>query len=154
MPRLVVPEHPGRGHLAAQSIDDIPSDKYKDRLVKYIPAESMALYALSDKMVTSYYGIDMAGLTTTHPADAVLTVCSWGLLILGVLGTPIYVYRQRLLNQPWKLHAGLSTVAFVLWAYTLGGSVFILHHWYHSLLAALLAPIFTFVAAWFEPRSN
>ena len=77
---------------------------------------------------------------------------SWGLFILGLVGTPIYLYRQRLSGQTWELNAALSTIAFALWAYTLGRSLVLIHHWYHVLLAGIAAPIFTFVAGWFEPK--
>ena len=36
MARLVVPRHAGTGRFAAENISDVPPDKYKDRLVKYI----------------------------------------------------------------------------------------------------------------------
>ena len=152
MPRLVVPPHPTLGRFASKTIGGQPGDDYKDRLVKYIPAESVALYTLTDKLLTSHYGIDAATGATKIPADLFLSVASWGLFLLALIGTPIYLYRQRIPDQPWELHAGISTVAFVLWAYTLAGSVFVLHHWYSALAAALAAPIFTFVAGWFEPK--
>jgi hypothetical protein len=68
-------------------------------------------------------------------------VLPWLLFVLGVIGTPIYLYRQRLAGQPWKINAFLATIAFILWAYTLDGSLFLIHHWYNVLLAGLLAPI-------------
>lgn len=128
-----------------------PGDDYQDRLVKYIPAESVALYAFTDKLLTSYYGIDAAGRTALPP-DAVLAWLPWALFLLGLLGTPAYLWRQRVPGHPWALHAIIGTVAFLLWAYTLGGSLFVLHGWYNVLIAGLAAPIFTFAAGLFEPR--
>jgi hypothetical protein len=138
--------------LAAQSVDDVPADGYRDRLVKYIPAEAVALYTFTDKLVISHYGIDAAGVATKAAADWVFYFAPWLLLVLGLIGTPIYLYRQRLPKQPWVLHATISTIAFVLWAYTLGGSLILIHHWYHVVLAGLAAPLFTFVAGWIEPK--
>jgi len=126
MPRLVIPEHAGVGRFAAKTVTDVPKDEYKDRLVKYIPAESVALYTFTDKLLIGYYGIDGSGVARGAP------------------GLP---------NQPWKMHAGISTLAFCFWVYTLGGSLILIHHWYHVVLAALAAPVFTFVAGWFEPRA-
>ncbi|WP_374652324.1 hypothetical protein [Dongia sp.] len=151
MARLVVPELQ-RGRLAAQSPEDIPPDKYKDRLIKYVPAESIAFYALTDRFLSSYYGLDPSGATTTRPADNLMFAVSWALLLLGVLGTPFYLWRQRLPGQPWKLHVILSTVAFLFWAYTLGGTIFVLHGVFSVLLAGIVAPVFTFIAGAFEPR--
>ena|SRR2546427_304795 len=154
MPRLVVPKDPAKGRVAAKTLANATADDYRERLVKYIPAESVAVYTFTDKMVTAYYGINAAGVATKVPADNVLTIASWGLFLLCLIGTPLYFYKQRLADQPWGLHAVLATIAFGLWAYTLGGSVVLIHHWYNALLAGLLAPIFTFVAGWFEPKSK
>jgi hypothetical protein len=79
-------------------------------------------------------------------------ILPWALFLLGVIGTPIYLYRKKLPGQPWKAHALISTCAFILWAYTLDGSLFLIHHWYNVLVAGLAAPVFTFIAGWFEPR--
>jgi len=152
MSRLVIPTFIGVGQLAAEDTDRLPKDDYRDRLVKYIPAESVALYTFADKFLIAFYGIDAAGAATRSPADGFLTFFSWLLVILGFVGTPIYLYRQHVGNQRWGVHASISTVAFVCWCYTLGGSVFLTHHWYNVVGAAMIAPIFTFVAGWFEPK--
>ena len=74
--------------------------------------------------------------------------------MLGLIGTPIYLYRQREGNQPWKLHAAISTLAFICWSYTLGGSFYLTHNIYNVVGSAMAAPIFTFVAGWFEPKPS
>lgn len=150
MPRLAIPYVPGIGRPASTA--GLPGDDYKDRLVKYIPGEAVALYAFTDKLFTAYYGINEAGAPTRVEADVLFNVLPWVLFVLGIIGTPIYLYRQKLTGQPWKMNAFLATIAFILWAYTLDGSLFLIHHWYNVLLAGLLAPIFTFVAGMIEPR--
>ena len=101
---------------------------------------------------SSHGGPFVDGVLTARPADALLTILPGMLILLGLIGTPIYLYNQRLEGQPWKLHAIISTVAFALWAYALGGSFFIVNQWYHPLLAAIAVPIFTFVAGMFSPN--
>jgi len=150
MPRLVVPTDITKGKFASKTIDNVPADDYKDRLVKYIPAESVAFYALVDKIVASHYKLEGSSLTTPVP-DAAITL-SWLIFGIGVIGTPFYLKRQKLSGQPWKLHAGISTIAFVLWAYTLSGTVFLIYGWYSVFMAGLLAPIFTFIAGFIEPK--
>lgn len=152
MARLVVPST-GSANFAADSIENVPPDKYKDRLVKYIPAESIALYTFTDKLVIAFYGINADGIAAKNPADWLLSYAPWGLFLLGLVGTPIYIYRQRLAKQPWVLNAVIATIAFPLWVYTLGGSVVLIHHWYHVLLAGIAAPVFTFIAGIFEPKA-
>jgi hypothetical protein len=50
------------------------------------------------------------------------------------------------------MNAVISTLAFCFWVYTLGGSLILTHHWYNVVLAGIAAPVFTFVAGWFEPK--
>ncbi|WCK05223.1 hypothetical protein [Agrobacterium tumefaciens] len=151
MARLVVPQSAITGRLAsAKSLKNLPPDDYRDRLVKYIPAESVALYVAVDKMVNSHYGLST--LTTDSVISTQAVIVSWVILALGIIGTPIYLRQRKLPGQPWVLNASISTIAFVLWAYTLSGSVFLVHGWYSVFAAGLLAPIFTFVAGFFEPR--
>ncbi|NTZ92596.1 MULTISPECIES: hypothetical protein [Agrobacterium] len=151
MVRLVVPQSAIIGRLAgAKSLKNLPPDDYRDRLIKYIPAESVALYVAVDKMVNSHYGLSLLTADSVVPMQAVIV--SWIILGLGIVGTPIYLHRRKLPGQPWLLNASISTIAFVLWAYTLSGSVFLVHGWYSVFAAGLLAPIFTFVAGFFEPK--
>lgn len=152
MPRLVVPSTVAKGRFAAKNVSEVPTDGYKDRLVKYLPAESVAFYAFADKMLASYFGIDQTASVAARAADSLPVILAWLLLLLCIIGTPIYLYRQRIQGQPWKLHAATSTVAFIVWAYALGGSIFLLNNWYHVLAAGLAAPIFTFVSGWIEPK--
>lgn len=157
MPRLVVPPHiieRAAERPAPRGLSEIPADGYQDRLVKYVPAESLAFYAFVDKLLISYYGIDSSGMATERPADALLGVLPWVFLLLGLVGTPVYFYKQRMAGQPWLLHAVISTIAFLFWAYTLGGSVFVLNGWYHLLIAGIAAPLFTFVAGWIKPSAT
>lgn len=151
MPRLVIPGGDA-GRMKTRDYKALTPDDYKDRLLKYIPAESIAFYTFADKFLISYYGLDPAGAATARPADTTLLLVSWGLILLGLIGTPLYLWRQRLPEQPWKLHATLSTIAFLCWAYTLGGSVFLLNGGINTLLAGLAAPVFTFLAGAFAPK--
>lgn len=73
-------------------------------------------------MVNSHYGLSTLAADSAVSTQA--AIVSWAILALGIIGTPIYLYRRRLPGQPWMLNAGISTIAFVLWAYTLSGSVF------------------------------
>jgi hypothetical protein len=95
MSRLVIPRIVGVGQLAAEDVDRSPRDEYKERLVKYLPAESVAFYAFADKLLIDHYGLNTAGIAPTIPADAVLKFFSWLLIVLGLIGTPIYLHRQR-----------------------------------------------------------
>ena len=152
MPRLVVPRDTTKSKFAPEAMDNVPADDYKARLVKYVPAESVAFYALVDKLVASHYNLE--GSSIVAPVAQAAVVLSWLIFGLGIIGTPLYLNRQKLPGQPWKLHAAISTIAFALWAYTLSGTVFLIYGWYSAFMAGLLAPIFTFTAGFIEPKPS
>ena len=53
MARLVVPRRPGFAQFAsADSVNDLPPDKYRDRLVKYIPAETIAFFSGRERLLS------------------------------------------------------------------------------------------------------
>jgi hypothetical protein len=47
--------------------------------------------------------------------DRIVARVLW--LMMVQRGTPIYLFRQKLGGQPWKTHATISTIAFMLWAF-------------------------------------
>src|SRR4051794_20475997 len=111
MARLVIPASDTNGHFADARAKDRPADGYSDRLVKYLPAESVAFYAAIDKVVASHFGIDSTALSVPHSPAGALT---WAAIFfaVGLIGTPIYLYRRRLPGQPWVMNVAISTVAF------------------------------------------
>jgi len=153
MSRLVIPTPasapPIEGNLAKKATDQA-ADKYLDRLVKYIPAETVAFYTFTDKIVTGYYGIHSAG-EATRGADGLFHYVPWFLILICLVGTPAYLKIQQSDNLPWRMQALISTVAFACWEYALHGSAFIISHLYNDLAAALAAPIFTFAAGAYKP---
>ena len=155
MSRLVVPQDFGTtvaitAGPAGATAQSLTPDDYKERLIKYIPAETIAFYTFIDKLIASHYGLGV-GVPVPAMPDAAWGI-AWLVLLLGLVGTPIYLWQQRIANQPWVLHAIVSTIAFAFWAYTLGGTVFLMHGWYDVFVAGLLAPIFTFVAGFMKPK--
>jgi len=152
--RLVIPASDTNGHFANAGVKDRPADGYSDRLVKYLPAESVAFYAAIDKVVASHFGIDSTASSVPHGPAVASVWCAGIFFAIGLFGTPFYLYRRRLPNQPWAMNVVISTIAFPLWAYTLGGSLFVIIGWYSVFVAGLLAPLFTFIAGLLEPSSK
>ncbi|KEQ08276.1 hypothetical protein [Pseudorhizobium pelagicum] len=152
MSRLVVPASASNARFAGNSVKDTPPDKFKERLIKYIPAESVAFYTFADKLLVSHH--NLAGVPPQGGWPPIAVGLAWAFLLLGILGTPVYLRRGAAVGQPWKLHAAISTVAFILWAYTLSGSIFLIYQIYDVFYAALLAPVFTFVAGLVEPKAE
>jgi hypothetical protein len=111
------------------------ADKYKNRLLKYIPAEVVALYlALLGILDASDRG-----------GNAVL---QWVIFVFCLVGT--YLYLRRVGGVSKQTQLVLSTVAFAVWAFSLGGP-FGLYGWYEPLYGALLLPMFTFAIPIVQP---
>jgi hypothetical protein len=133
---------PGKAIGVAES----DRDTYVDRVTKYIPAEIVAGYAA------------LSGIVTSAPHDDPRRkVLAWALFWLALVVTPIYLYA---IGKPTRFREQLQliipTVAFVLWAYTLGGpfqlsSPLPLVGSYASWIGALLVGIFTWLAGLFKP---
>jgi hypothetical protein len=117
----------------------IEPDDYKTKLMKYIPAEVISLY------VTLEAAINASAHTA---ADTVGPF--WLIFIVGLIGTPIYLWRINKVSKGLQL--AVSTGAFAVWVFTLGGP-FEGWDWYqgHKIYAALILPIYTFAVAAIDP---
>jgi hypothetical protein len=116
-------------------------DQYLERVAKYIPAEILAGYLTINGIIQS-----------VNPDDPVLPYAAWTSFILCLVLTPIYFNALARAGQPKWLHITVSTLAFVVWAYALGG-VFTLTGTYKPWLASLVLVIFTLVSGLLEPRA-
>jgi hypothetical protein len=146
--RLIVPypppSRPGRSGAIAE-IAPVPGqpspDNAAERLIKYIPSEVISTYVLLLGL------IDAAAQTSPLRLPA-----AWGVFLLGLIMTPIYligVYKPR--GAQWW-HPVLSTVSFAAWAYALGGPFRMGRPWiegypYESWFAALVAGAVSWVIA-------
>jgi hypothetical protein len=109
-------------------------DGYSDRLIKYIPAEVVALYLTLDALIRS--------------APQVSIVIYWAVFVFCFLGTYAYLWRIQKVRKPLQLH--ISGGAFVVWVFAMGGP-FAQLGWYNPLYAGILLPMFTFSVALVEP---
>lgn len=105
------------------------------RLVKYIPAEIVALYlAVSGP-------IPKADLTTL-----------WWVFGICAIITPFYLMLAT--KNPTKgilwLQVALGTVAFPIWVFAIGGP-FLSLPWYKGYIASIVLSFVTFAFAWIKP---
>jgi hypothetical protein len=103
-------------------------DDYSSRLVKYIPAEVITLYVTLNTII----------LGTGDDHQLLL----WSVALFGMIATPIYLYRIGGVRDLRQL--GVSTGAYVVWVFALGGP-FTTTNWYDPLYGAILLPTYTFV---------
>lgn len=108
-------------------------DDYFSRLLKYIPAEVVALYV-------SATGVVPVG----HPKRLPYL---WAIFFFCAMATLVYMFltaRDEVTKKPiWK-QIILATVAFPVWAYALGGP-FTSLSWYDPLAGSLLLMAVTFI---------
>jgi len=108
------------------------SDGYLSRLVKYIPSEVIALYLTIDPLMRS-----------APESDPIIYWVYWAVFAAGVIFTPLYSWTIQEVKEISQLV--ISTFAFVVWVFAIGGSFTTLHWQYQPLCAAILLPFFTFL---------
>jgi len=109
----------------------IPDDSYRERLLKYIPAETIALFIAV--YGTTYY---ISGSETWYPLMA-----RW-LLIAGTLGTMLYLWQIEGVTDLVQL--ALSTIGFVIWACALGVVTVASLPYYNAVVAAVFLIVWVF----------
>lgn len=122
-----------KNSAAEKSSSHAAPDGYTTRLLKYVPAEVVALFVTLDALIRS-------------SSDVPLPVY-WGVFLVCLVGTWFYLWRVARIRKPAQLL--ISTVAFAVWVFALGGP-FALLDWYAPIYGGLLLPIFTFAVGLYE----
>jgi hypothetical protein len=118
--------------------DQAKPDRYQDRLIKYIPADVIAVY------------LCIAGILKTANGHAQVHVIEWIIFLILVPGTVFYLRRVARVTK-WQQIA-ISVVAFVVWVFSIGGP-FTQLGWYDPVYGAVLLPLYTFLVPVFQPAS-
>jgi hypothetical protein len=111
----------------------IPDDSYRERLLKYIPAETIALF-IAVYGITYYF----SGSETWFPLMA-----RW-ILIAGILLTVFYLWQAEGITDIVQL--AISTIGFVLWVCALGVVAVASLPLYNPVVAGLLLVLWVFGA--------
>ena len=104
-------------------------DQFTDRLFKYIPAEVVVVYVFVE------------GLIRNAPAGVPRGKVLWGVFFFLLAGT--WVYLNRVQNVSKKAQLVISTLAFAVWVFSLGGP-FQSFSWYNPFYGSLFLPLYTF----------
>ena len=104
-------------------------DDYTSRILKYIPVEVVTVATVLD-------GIVRSGAKDSHLESAL-----WGIFVFGVLVTPLYLWRMQHVKK--FLQLAISTGAFAVWLFAVGGP-FELLGWYEKWMGSALLVIYTF----------
>jgi hypothetical protein len=144
MQRLISPYPP---KTRAVAVSKSAPDQAISRLIKYIPTEIISGYMLLSGIV------DAASQSSNLRIPA-----AWLFFILGLMLTPLYLWKTGKPEGVQWWHLVISTASFALWAYALGGPFRMGPAWiegypYESWFAAALAGGFTWaVALAWKPR--
>ena len=114
------------------------ADNYMDKLLKYIPAEIVAVYLFVEGLI----------LQQQNPEE--ISAIYWIVFIAFCILTPLYLWRILKVVKVTQLL--ISMIAFVVWIFALGGP-FVLLPWYKSIYGAILLPVFTFGIAIVEAEN-
>jgi hypothetical protein len=106
-------------------------DGYFDKVVKYVPADIVAAWIAADALIRG---------SSNVPKTALM----WVAFGVGLVLTAPWILRQtRLANAPLAVRqAVISTIAFALWVFAIGGP-FATLHFYHPVYGGLLLIFFS-----------
>ena len=131
-----------------KKFEDPDKQKLTEQIVKYVPLE-----------VVGFYVPALAGLATlktlyTNDPPIVYSILQWIIFLLAFGGTFYYIHKKAVeelgkksitsKNARALMKAGISSVAFIIWAITLGGPWSFLVHF--EAIGVLLIPTFTFLS--------
>jgi hypothetical protein len=117
-------------------------DGYFDKIVKYIPADIIGAWIFAAGAIKG---------ATDVPSQGLLWVVFGVLLII----TPIWILRLTALpgRPPSTVQAAISTGAFAVWVFALGGP-FAEMSFYRPLYGSLLLAFYTLVAPLINPPES
>jgi predicted MFS family arabinose efflux permease len=120
-------------------------DEYLERVAKYVPVEVVAAYLATNRLFPTSDTGTVGDLPYWEWAVAVFAVC-W-------VVTPIYIWRLSTKGEDWKAHAAVSSAAFPIWAFAIGGLLFEHFKFGPPFLPSILLILFSLLAGLVEPRS-
>lgn len=108
------------------------ADDYRDRLLKYIPADVVAIYLTLTGLIKS-----------ADPKTTPVQTLGW--IVFGVLLVVSIPWQRKVVKiEKWGQIA-IGTGAFVVWAISLGGPFATALDWYRPLYASMLLALYTFL---------
>jgi hypothetical protein len=115
------------------------ADDFNSRVMKYIPAEVVAVYVFVDAIIKQSADLES------------MSVLMWITFIAIFVMTPLYLWKVQKVAK-W-VQIVICTVAFAVWVFSLGGP-FAALSWYEPIYGAVLLPLFTFAAGIVEPHGG
>jgi hypothetical protein len=116
------------------------SDTYLDRVAKYVPVETLVLWAAA------------GGVISTAP-DESQSILLWITLAVGTILTAVYIWiRTKEQGQSVQItQTIISTIAFAVWVFAVGGP-FADFSWYHPTFGSFALIIYSAAVGVVEPK--
>jgi hypothetical protein len=112
---------------------------YSERLAKYVPSEVLAAaYIFASNLIGTYQ-------TREHQMIAFFV-----LLGICLLAIPLYYWKLTPLGKSSRLHCVVSLIAFLVWAYAMGGP-FVALGWHRAATSGLILVAFTLFSGVIKP---
>ncbi len=108
-------------------------DNYTSRLLKYIPAEVIALYLTLDALIRTSEQLPISVYWIVFVVCLVLT----------------YFYLRRVEKVGKNIQLLISVIAYCVWVFAIGGP-FVYLNWYQPIYGGLLLPTYTLAVAIIE----
>ncbi len=123
-----------------QAVGGSQVDTYIDRVVKYIPADVVAAWVAATGIVKG------SDLSDTVPI-------LWVAFIFGIGVTAAWTWKQTTVEgeKPAYKQIAISTVAFCVWVFALGGPLFESMSWYHPVFGSLSLIAYTLAVGLLDP---
>ncbi len=116
------------------------ADTYSDKVVKYIPADIVGAWVAATGIIS--------GASQKVPKDTVL----WFAFGIGIVLAALWTWKQTSESgkPAAKIQIAVSTGAFVVWVFALGGP-FVHLSWYDPAFGSLLLIFYTLVVGLINP---
>lgn len=126
----------------AKGASTVQPDDYLDRVAKYIPGETVALWAA------------VGGIISTAPPGS-QPILLWITLAGGVVLTAFYMWTRTKKQGPsvQRTMTVISTIAFVVWVFAVGGP-FAAFDWYHPSFGSFALIIYSFAVGAVKPGAQ
>jgi hypothetical protein len=123
----------GTTAAAGAPTPDVTEDKYKDRLLKYIPADVIAIYLTLQGFVAMLH--EPAPIRTLH----------W--IVFTVVLIITIPWQRKVAKIGKWVQVWIGTGAFVVWAITIGEpfTPATLGNWYQPAYGAMVLALYTFL---------
>ena len=107
--------------------------KYLEKVSKLVPSEIVAGY------------IALVGLVPNIHFEGVKPWIYLGIFVVCLFLTPVYLNLQAESGKPKRNHLFISSIAFIVWAYTISGN-FIIPQYYDSAIASIVLILFSLIS--------